>query len=192
MKTVSYNYNLKKINKIMEPTTKSSATNYGLYLGAILSLITVLIYAVNLDLFTEWWLGIVLFLVVVACGVVSAVKSRTILNGFISFKQAFTSYFITIAIGTLIATVVGIAIFTFIDPEAATYLNEQILLVTKQTMQRFGMPQEAMQAALEEAATKDNFSLGMQSQAFAFRLAFYAVIGLIVALIVKKTDEKEA
>jgi len=192
LKTVSYKYNLKKINKIMEPTTKSSATNYGLYLGAILSLITVLIYAVNLDLFTEWWLGIVLFLVVVACGVVSAVKSRTILNGFISFKQAFTSYFITIAIGTLIATVVGIAIFTFIDPEAATYLNEQILLVTKQTMQRFGMPQEAMQAALEEAATKDNFSLGMQSQAFAFRLAFYAVIGLIVALIVKKTDEKEA
>ena len=192
MKTVSYNYNLKKINKIMEPTTKSSATNYGIYLGAILSLITVLIYAVNLDLFTEWWLGIILFLVVVACGVVSAVKSRTILNGFISFKQAFTSYFITIAIGTLIATVVGIAIFTFIDPEAATYLNEQILLVTKQTMQRFGMPQEAMQAALEEAATKDNFSLGMQSQAFAFRLAFYAVIGLIVALIVKKTDEKEA
>ena len=72
------------------------------------------------------------------------------------------------------------------------YLNEQILLVTKQTMERFGMPQEAMEAALEEAATKDNFSLGMQSQAFVFRLAFYAVVGLIVALIVKKTNNKEA
>ena len=48
----------------MEPTTKSSAINNGLYLGAILSLITVLIYAVNLDLFTEWWLGIILFIVV--------------------------------------------------------------------------------------------------------------------------------
>jgi c-di-AMP phosphodiesterase-like protein len=176
----------------MEPTTKSSAINNGLYLGAILSLITVLIYAVNLDLFTEWWLGIILFIVVVAYGVVSAMKSRTILNGFISFKQAFTSYFITIAIGTLVATVIGVAIFTFIDPEAATYLNEQILLVTKQTMERFGMPQEAMQAALEEAATKNNFSLAMQGQAFVFRLAFYAVIGLIVALIVKKTDDKEA
>jgi hypothetical protein len=32
----------------------------------------------------------------------------------------------------------------------------------------------------------------MQGQAFAFRLAFYALIGLIVALIVKKTDDKEA
>jgi len=176
----------------MEPTTKSTAINNGLYLGAILSLVSVLIYAVNLDLFTEWWLGIILFVVVVVYGVISAVKSRTILNGFISFKQAFTSYFITVAIGTLIATVVGIAIFTYIDPEAATYLNEQILLVTKQTMERFGMPQEAMEAALEEAATKDNFSLGMQSQAFVFRLAFYAVFGLIVALIVKKTNNKEA
>jgi hypothetical protein len=176
----------------MEPTTKSTAINNGLYLGAILSLVSVIIYAVNLDLFTEWWLGIILFVVVVVYGVISAVKSRTILNGFISFKQAFTSYFITVAIGTLIATVVGIAIFTYIDPEAATYLNEQILLVTKQTMERFGMPQEAMEAALEEAATKDNFSLGMQSQAFVFRLAFYAVIGLIVALIVKKTNNKEA
>jgi len=130
--------------------------------------------------------------VVVVYGVFSSIKSRTSLGGFISFKQAFTSYFITIAIGTLIATIVGIAIFTFIDPEAATYLNEQILLLTKQTMERFGMPQEAMQAALDEAAKKDNFSLGMQSQAFVFRLAFYAVIGLIVALIVKKTNNKEA
>ena len=176
----------------MEPTPKSIAVNNGLYLGGILALISVLIYAVNLDLFTEWWLGIILFLVVVVYGVLTDIKSRTSLGGFISFKQAFTSYFITIAIGTLIATIVGIAIFTFIDPEAATYLNEQILLLTKQTMERFGMPQEAMQAALYEAAKKDNFSLGMQSQAFVFRLAFYAVIGLIVALIVKKTNNKEA
>ena len=176
----------------MELSTKSSSINDGLYLGAILSVITVIIYAVSLDLFTKWWLGIILFVIVVAYGVYSAIKSRRILNGFISFKQAFGSYFITTAIGTLIATIVGIAIFTFIDPDAATYLNEEILIITKQTMERFGMPQEAMQAALDEAAKKDNFSLGMQSQAFVFRLAFYAVVGLIVALIVKKTNNKEA
>jgi len=176
----------------MESTTKSSAINYGLYLGAILSIISVVIYAVNLDLFTEWWLGIILFVLVVVYGVVSALKSRKILDGLISFKQAFASYFITIAVGTLIATVIGIAIFTFIDPEAATYLNEQILILTKQTMERFGAPQEVIQAAIEEASTKNNFSLAMQSQAFIFRLAFYALIGLIVALIVKKSDTKDA
>jgi len=176
----------------MESTTKTSAINYGLYLGALLSIISVVIYAVNLDLFTEWWLGIILFILVIVYGVVSALKSKKILDGFISFKQAFASYFITIAVGTLIATVVGIAIFTYIDPEAATYLNEQILIVSKQTMERFGAPQEVIQAAIEEASTKNNFSLGMQAQAFVFRLAIYAVIGLIIALIVKKSDTKDA
>lgn len=176
----------------MESTTKTSAINYGLYLGALLSIISVVIYAVNLDLFTEWWLGIILFILVIVYGIVSALKSKKILDGFISFKQAFASYFITIAVGTLIATVVGIAIFTYIDPEAATYLNEQILSLSKQTMERFGAPQEVIQAAIEEASTKNNFSLGMQAQAFVFRLAIYAVIGLIIALIVKKSDTKDA
>jgi len=176
----------------MEQTTKSAAINYGVYLGAITSLITIIIYGVDIDLFTAPWLGIVLFIVVVAFGAVSALNSRKLLGGFISFKQAFSSYFITIAVGTLMSSIVGIVIFTYIDPEAAIYLNEQVLILTKETMERIGLPQEAIIAAIEEASKKDNFSLGAQTQAFVFRLVFYAVIGLIVGLIVKKTDSKDA
>tara|TARA_B110000971_G_C19705394_1_gene361779 strand:+ start:109 stop:639 length:531 start_codon:yes stop_codon:yes gene_type:complete len=176
----------------MEQTTKSAAINYGVYLGAITSLITIIIYGVDIDLFTAPWLGIVLFIIVVAFGAVSALNSRKLLGGFISFKQAFSSYFITIAVGTLMSSIVGIVIFTYIDPEAAIYLNEQVLILTKETMERIGLPQEAIIAAIEEASEKDNFSLGAQTQAFVFRLVFYAVIGLIVGLIVKKTDSKDA
>tara|TARA_B110001469_G_C9418770_1_gene213721 strand:- start:5 stop:535 length:531 start_codon:yes stop_codon:yes gene_type:complete len=176
----------------MEQTTKSAAINYGVYLGAITSLITIIIYGVDIDLFTAPWLGIVLFIIVVAFGAVSALNSRKLLGGFISFKQAFSSYFITIAVGTLMSSIVIIVIFTYIDPEAAIYLNEQVLIFTKETMERIGLPQEAIIAAIEEASEKDNFSLGAQTQAFVFRLVFYAVIGLIVGLIVKKTDSKDA
>ena len=176
----------------MEQTTKSAAINYGVYLGAITSLITIIIYGVDIDLFTAPWLGIVLFIIVVAFGAVSALNSRKLLGGFISFKQAFSSYFITIAVGTLMSSIVGIVIFTYIDPEAAIYLNEQVLILTKETMERIGLPQEAIIAAIEEASKKDNFSLGAQTQAFVFRLVFYAVIGLIVGLIVKKTESKDA
>ena len=176
----------------MEQTTKSAAINYGVYLGAITSLITIIIYGVDIDLFTAPWLGIVLFIIVVAFGAVSALNSRKLLGGFISFKQAFSSYFITIAVGTLMSSIVIIVIFTYIDPEAAIYLNEQVLILTKETMERIGLPQEAIIAAIEEASKKDNFSLGAQTQAFVFRLVFYAVIGLIVGLIVKKTESKDA
>ncbi|MFB1027103.1 MAG: DUF4199 domain-containing protein, partial [Flavobacteriaceae bacterium] len=89
----------------MEQTSKTAAINYGVYLGAITSLITIVVYGINIDLFISAWLGIVLFIMVVAFGAVSAVKSRKLLGGLISFKQSFTSYFITIAVGKLISSV---------------------------------------------------------------------------------------
>lgn len=176
----------------MESTNKSNSINLGLYLGSALSLIVVLIYAVNLDLFIEWWLRVALLIVVIAFGVVAAKRAKNNNGGFISFKEAFVYYFITIAVGTAISTVIGIVIFNVVDPEAATHLNEQILLKAKQMMEGFGMPQEAMATALDEASKKDNFSIGSQLQSYVFSLALYAVIGLIVALIVKKTDTSKA
>ncbi|WP_223034977.1 DUF4199 domain-containing protein [Hanstruepera marina] len=174
----------------MEKSLKSMSINNGLILGLLLSVISVLVYAVNLDLFTKWWLGIILFLIAVGLGAYSAVKFKQ-QQGFLSFKEAFTAYFITIAIGTLIATVVGIIIFTFVDPDAAQYLNEQILILTKETLENFGAPKEAIQEAMVEAEKKDNFSIGAQAQAYVVRLVIYSIIGLIVALIVKKNNPDE-
>ena len=81
----------------METSIKSSAINYGLYLGGFLATSTILAYAFYLDLFTKWWYGIGLMLIIIVLGVFSAIKSKSTLNGFISFKDAFASYFIPIA-----------------------------------------------------------------------------------------------
>ena len=59
-------------------------------------------------------------------------------------------------------------------------------------MEGFGMPEDPMAAALDEASKKNNYSVGSQLQSYVFSLALYAVIGLIVALIVKKTNTSEA
>ena len=144
----------------MEPTNKSNSINLGLYLGATLAAIVVLIYAVNLDLMVEWWFSVALLAVVIAFGIVAAKRAKNNNGGFISFKETFVNYFIAIAVGTAISTVIGIVIFNVVDPEAATHLNEQILLKSKQMMERLGMPQEAMATALDEASKKDNFSIG--------------------------------
>ena len=176
----------------MEQTNKSNSINLGLYLGATLAAIVVLIYTVNLDFMVEWWLSIALLTVIIAFGVVAVIQAKNNNSGFLSFKGAFVNYFLTIAVGTAISAVVGIVIFNVVDPEAATHLNEQILLKSKQMMEGFGMPQEAMATALDEASKKDNFSIGSQVQSYVFSLALYSLIGLIVALIVKKTDTREA
>lgn len=171
----------------MEKSLKSLSINNGLVLGLILSVITVLMYALSLDLFTKWWVGIILFLLALGLGAYSAIKFKQ-QQGFLTFKQGFSAYFITIAVGSFISTIIGIVIFTFVDPDAATYLNEQILIMTKEAMEGFGAPQETIQEALMEAEKKNNFALVEQLKAFVWRLLFYSIFGLIVALIVKKNN----
>ncbi|HET8804561.1 MAG TPA: DUF4199 family protein, partial [Aequorivita sp.] len=78
-------------------SSKKSAVTYGLILGVVLALMTTLMYVLNTELFTKWWIGILSFLVVIAIAIVSVAKAKGILGGIISFKEAFTVYFITVA-----------------------------------------------------------------------------------------------
>lgn len=176
----------------MEKSLKSISINYGIYLGLALAAITVLVYAVMIDLFTEWWLGILLILLIIGFGLAAALKSRKAMGGFMSFKEAFTSYFITIAIGTLISTVVGIVIFNFVDPDSAAYINEKIITMTRETMENWGAPQESINEAMAKMEGENNFSTGAQLQSYVVRLLILSVLGLIVAVAVKRKDPNEA
>jgi Protein of unknown function (DUF4199) len=167
---------------------KKSASNYGLILGGILAGTTALLYAVSLEMLTKWWLGIILFLVAIVIGIVSVAKSKSILGGFISFKQGFTSYFTTIAIGLFISTLTGILIFNLVDPEAAEYLQEQIVEITRSMMERFGAAEGDIDKAIADLEGQNSYSVGKLLQGFLFQLAFYSVFGLLIALIMKKKD----
>ncbi len=172
----------------MEKSLKSESVNYGLYLGLALAIITVLIYVIKVELFTAWWLGILLIVMIIAFGIVAALKAKKILGGFISFKEAFTAYFITIAIGTLVSTIVGIVIFNLVDPEAAQFVNEKIIEMTAETMENWGAPQDSINETIAKMGEQDNFSIGAQVQSYFIRLVILSLLGLIVAVAVKKND----
>ncbi|WP_179345717.1 DUF4199 domain-containing protein [Winogradskyella ursingii] len=173
----------------MEKSLKSSATSYGLYLALILTSLTIIGYAVYLDLFTKWWFGIGQLLLVVIFGIISSMKARKIMGGYISFKNAFTAFFITIAIGITIPALVGLIIFNFVDPDAAVVLQDKIIESQIAMMQNFGAPQESIDAAMEQMRAEENFfSIANSLKSIAYQLVGFSVVGLIVALVVKKTD----
>ncbi|MDP2687489.1 MAG: DUF4199 domain-containing protein [Aequorivita sp.] len=166
-------------------SSKKSAVTYGLILGAVLALMTTLMYVLNTELFTKWWIGILSFLVVIAIAIVSVAKAKGILGGIISFKEAFTVYFITVAIGSLISTFVGILIFNILDPDLAAFLQEKTLEMTAEFMQKMGTPQVEIDKQMAKMADQDNFAILSQLKNYVFGLAFMSVIGLLVALIFK-------
>ena len=90
----------------MEKSLKSMASNYGLYLGVALTLLTVLSYALDLSLMTNMWYGIFILLIVIVFGVISVAITKLAHNGFASFILGFSSYVIRVVFGLGFCSVV--------------------------------------------------------------------------------------
>ncbi|WP_142783574.1 DUF4199 domain-containing protein [Changchengzhania lutea] len=172
----------------MENTSKSIATNYGLYLGALLALLTVLAYAVNLELLTNTWYGIFILIAIIVLGIISVAKVKQNNSGFASFKEAFTAYFITVVIGLVISTAVSYLLFNFIDTGAADILKEKTIEKTVQMMEGFGTPTDAIADMVDEMEAQNQYSIGNILKGLAGYLVFFSIIGLIVAAAMKKSN----
>ncbi|MBU2929702.1 DUF4199 domain-containing protein [Winogradskyella psychrotolerans] len=177
----------------MDKSLKSSAVNYGLYLALILSSFTIIGYAVYLDLYIQWWFGIGQMLLVIIFGIISAMSAKKLLGGFISFKDAFTAFFITIAVGVSIPAAIGFFIFNIVDTDAAAILQQKIIDNQLAMMEKFGAPQASIDEAMEQIQKEENFfSIGNTIKSIAYQLVGFSVIGLIVAAVTKQKDPHEA
>lgn len=171
----------------MEKSLKSIATNYGLYLGVLLALISVIAYAVNLDLYTQVWFGLTLLAIIIIFGIISVIKIKKANDGFLSFKHTFSAYFITVLIGILISAIVSIIIFNFVDTEAATELQQKIMDSQVERLQSFNVPAEVIAETVEKMESQGNmYSIKNVLQSIVWQLLGFSVIGLIVAAAMKK------
>ena len=172
----------------MEKSLKSIATNYGLYLGVLLAVITVLAYAINIELLTSMWVGISILIAIIVFGIISVAKIKQAQNGFASFKQSFTAYFITVLIGLLISTFVSFLLFNVVDTDAAEVLKEKTIEKTVEMMEGFNAPTDKIDETIEQIESQNQYSFGNIAKGLAGYLVFFSVVGLIVAAVMKKSD----
>lgn len=173
----------------MEESLKSNAVNYGLYLGLYLSLYTIIGYAINLGLLVNFWVMLLIIpLGIITFGIITTTKNKSLNNGYLSFKEAFSSYFITVAIGIMISTLLTVIIFNFIDPDAAIETKNILISNTESMMTGMGAPIEAIAKNIEKIENQDTFSIGTQFKSLAQSLVVFAIIGLIVAAAMKKSN----
>ncbi|MEZ4853958.1 DUF4199 domain-containing protein [Flavobacterium sp.] len=102
----------------MNEIVKKNAVKFGVIAGIIAVVITCAMYAINLQLFAEWWIGIANIIIYTALGIYAMVQTKKQLNGIYSFKDAFTTYFVYAVIGIAISITFNILLFNFIDPSA--------------------------------------------------------------------------
>ncbi|MBF6641093.1 DUF4199 domain-containing protein [Flavobacterium sp. J49] len=174
----------------MNEIIKKNGVNFGIILGLFSVLYTTAIYVTDLELFTSWWLGLVSFAISITIGIVLVSKTKKQLSGIISFKDAFTVYFISALIGSFISTIYNYVLFNFIDTEAKETIKEITMKYTAEMMEKFGTPAAAINETMTKLAETDNYSLGNMLFGLAVVLVIQAIFGLILAAIFKSKSSQ--
>jgi phosphate/sulfate permease len=173
----------------MNEIIKKNGINFGVIMGVFAVVFTSTIYLVDLSLFTKPWLSVITIVFGIVIGVVLVSKTKKDLGG-ISFKEAFSVYFLAAVIGGLISTLFNYILFNFIDSSAKETIKELTIKYTTDFMEKLGTPTAAMNEAIQKMAETDNFSIGNLALGFAVSLIFSAIFGLILAAIFKSKNKE--
>lgn len=175
----------------MNEIIKKNGILFGVITGILGALITTLIYVINLELFTSMWIGIGSIILYIIIGIVLLTKTKKELKGIFSFKDAFTTYFISALIGILISVVFNIILFNIIDPGVKETLKEITIKYMVDTMHKFNTPQSAVNDAIKKLQENDPYSTIELIKGTVFKIAFSALFGLLLALVFKSNTAQE-
>ena len=170
----------------MNEIIKKNGINFGIITGVLSVLITTSIYVIDLALMAKWWLGISILVMYIIIGCILLVRTKKDLGGYMSFKEGFTTYFISALIGIAISVIYNILLFNIIDPEAAIRLKELTLESTVQMLEKFGTPTSAIKETVDKMKDYNQFSTIEQLKGSIWSIVGSAVFGAILAAIFKK------
>ncbi|SCY65146.1 DUF4199 domain-containing protein [Flavobacterium caeni] len=175
----------------MNEIIKKNGLTFGVIMGLFSVLVTATIYATNLELFLKWWIGLLTIAISIILGVVLVSKTKRELGGQITFKEAFTTYFMAAAIGSTISVLFNILLFNVIDPSIKETLQEMTIKFSVEMMQNWGIPASEINKAVADMQKTDNYAPGNQLFGLVFSLAVSAIFGLILGLAFKSKSTQQ-
>ncbi|MCF6280077.1 MAG: DUF4199 domain-containing protein [Flavobacteriaceae bacterium] len=186
----------------MNAIIKQNGINFGLILGLLLALVTLLGYAVNNEILVSYWSFVYIFLTIIVVGIIAIAYSKKGLGGFISFKEGFTTYFIMLVIGVFISVLVNFLIFNIVDTDFQEVMKEKTIekiesqrdywvgkMIDGGTNEsKIEEMETQFDKSIEEIRNTNQYGIGKQVQGFFMFTAIFSIFGLLLALILKRKD----
>lgn len=173
------------------PTTlMNHAIRWGLIVGLISGVLSLLYYAIDYSLMADWKVGLFSMAIYIGFTIYAGINFRNETGPYLSFGKAYQHGFLVFAISGLIATVVGILLFQVIDTELGGKVTEVALEKTEEMMNNFGAPQGQIDQAMEDTRKRmeDQYTILGQLKGYGIILIVSAVLALITGLIVRKSE----
>ncbi|CAM3661649.1 hypothetical protein FSS13T_00860 [Flavobacterium saliperosum S13] len=175
----------------MNEVIKKNALNYGIIWGVVYILFVTTLYVLD-PLFLIKPTKFISFILYIVLGIMIINKTKKELGGYISFKEAFTTYFLCSVIGLTISTLYDIILFNIIDPSIKEPINDYLVTKGVEGMKMFGAKTEDIKKFVEEIQNNDQFSPLNQLLGLIQAFLISAVFGSLLALIFRnKTSNLE-
>lgn len=174
------------INEII----KKNGVTYGIITAIISVFSTTIMYSIDLNLFVNMWIGFSLIGLYLIIGIFLLFNTKKDLKGNLSFKEGFTTYFISALIGVTVSTVFSILLFNFIDTDARDQISELFIKSQVKMMQNFGAPPKAINEMIIQLKENSQFSFQGLITGFFQSMLGSIIFGLILAAFFKSKSQE--
>lgn len=169
----------------MSEELKQHVLKNGLTLGGLLVAISLITYLGGAEWVTNYIVSIISLLLMIIFPIYYTRKFRTENQGYISFREAFTSCTgILIAAGFL-NIFFSILLYNVIDPDFAQEMLNAIVDKTVGQLEAIGMQDDQIEETISSIEKNSDFSAMNMFKGYIFSIIFYTVFGLIVAAFTK-------
>jgi signal transduction histidine kinase len=176
---------------MIHETIKKNGITFGIITGLTSVLITTLIYSIDLNLFTSPWIGFTNLALYLIIAVILLVKTKKEFKDIFTFKDAFTTYFISALIGIIISVVFNIVLFNFVDPSAKETIKELTIKYMISAMEKFNAPAATINGAIKDLRENDQFSIIGLLKGSLSNIVFCTIFGLILAAFFKSKPSSQ-
>ncbi|MDX5449205.1 MAG: DUF4199 domain-containing protein [Bacteroidota bacterium] len=171
----------------MNPIVKQNGMKFGGIIAIISIVYYLLAYVMDESLFVTpyQWLLRIGYLVLLIIGVTQARKA---MGGYISFRDAFSTYMIGALINILATFVVTSLLYYVVDPELPERIKDLSIQQAVDMAESFGAPPEQIDQIIEKSEEQAAERMGFTSQLMgvAFSIVGNAILALIIAAFFKK------
>ena len=175
----------------MNEIIKKNGVLYGIIGGVISVLILAVIYSTDVMLFVSGWITLLKVLVFTGICILLLVNTKKQLNGFLNFKDCFTTFFIFASISLLITTIFEIILFNIIDTGLKETLKELSIKAIVEFLEKLNTPTAKINEAVKNIQGNDQFSIVELSKGYFSYLVLSSIFGLLLALIFKSKPTQE-
>lgn len=177
-------------NQIEEKNTSGHSIKWGVILGLASTIITLLIYLIDVTLFIKPWILILTIAVSATIIIYGGFDYRKQLGGFMTYGQAFLHAFVVLLIGGFIGSIFRYLLFNVIDPQAAQVLIDASMEMSMKMMEALGASGNTEAMDEMAASAQATYSLSGIAMGYLWSIIWYVIVAAIVGLITKKKNKE--